>query len=689
MTTFIFSIITAIVAIVIAFVVFLKRYNRLSHIAFFVSMLSTAFVIFGDSMCMLNPESIVFWKRLIFIAEALMATSWLLFAMSFARADYWHVVSRFSKLLLMLSPLFVYFFIAIPIENFFHSPDSGFSNEKILFLGNTGYVFNLLLLLYSVVSIINLETTLRNSSGVNKWQIKYTVMGAGGIISINIFYYSYALLYRSINMDLLPVRDGIVLVSIMVIGFSILRHKAMDVEVAISRNILFRSLSIFIAGFYLLGLGLIGEGMRYFGPRAGTNITIFLGFIGAIVAMTIILSEQLRRKAIVFINKNFYSYKYDYREQWLSFTQRISLKNDFDELLGSIAEGFKEAIGSTGAAIWLKGRDKKEYVCVKVLKTNTVKAAPGSNLIDFLQNKKWILNIYDNNCKGVVSDNKTFIEKTGASLIVPLLHIDRLIGFIILRESLAENEYNYEDFDLLKTLAKQATLAIMNTQLADELIEAKEMEAMGRLSSFIIHDLKNSATMLSLIAQNAKEHIDNPDFQRDAIRAVSNTSEKIKGIIDKLKNLPIKAETDIKYSDLGECVKSAIAQVGLNGKANVSYKEIETVSTKFDNEELSKVIINLIINAFDATGMKGEIKISTGTENGTAFIRVSDNGCGMSTDFIERNLFRPFQTTKKKGLGIGLYQCKTIIDAHSGRMLVESQEGRGTEFIIYLPIISH
>jgi hypothetical protein len=685
MTTFIISDFTAIVTILIAFIVFLKRYNRLTNIAFFISMFSTASVIFGDSMCLLNPGSIVLWKKFVFIAEAFMVTSWLLFAMSFARADYWRAVDKISKLLLLVSPVFIYLLTAVPIEDFFYSPE--IDVEEILFLGHTGYIFNLLLLLYSVVAFINLEVTLRSSSGTKKWQIKYTLMGTGSIIAMNIFYYSYALLYRSINMNLLPVRDGVILVSNIFIGFSILKHKAMDVEVAISRKILYRSLSIFIIGFYLLGLGIVGEGMRYFGPQVGKNITAFIGFVGAILVIAILLSEQFRRKAAVLINKNFYSSKYDYREQWLSFTQRVSLKNDFDELLVSIAEGFKEAIGSRGAAIWLKGEDKREYVCVKVLETNTVKVAPGSNLIDFLQNKKWILNIYDNNCKSVVSDNKTFIEKTGASLIVPLLHIDRLIGFVILRESLAENEYNYEDFDLLKTLAKQATLAIVNTQLADELIEAKEMEAMGRLSSFIIHDLKNSASMLSMIAQNAEEHIDNPDFQRDAMRAVSNTSEKIKGIIDKLKNLPIKAEPDLKYSDLGECVKSAIAQVGLNGKANVSYKEIETVSTKFDNEELSKVIINLILNAFDATGMKGEIKISTGTENGAAFIRVSDNGCGMSNDFIERNLFRPFQTTKKKGLGIGLYQSKAIIDAHSGKMSVESQEGRGTDFVIYLPII--
>jgi hypothetical protein len=684
MIIFIFSIITAITAILLGFVVFLKRYKRISHVAFFIGMLSTATVITGDSMCMLNPDSILFWKQWVFIAEALMAVSWLLFAMSFARTDYWHVIGKFSKLLLILSPCFIYFFIKIPVEDFFYSPE--FRNERILFLGNTGYVFNLLLLLYSVVSIINLEATLRSSSGIRKWQIKYALLGAGGIIAFNIFYYSYALLYRSINMTLLPVRDGIILASNVVIGFSILKHHAMDVEIAVSRKILFRSLSLFILGFYLLGLGLLGEGMRYFGPRVGTNITIFLGFVGAIAVLTIMLSEQLRRKAMVFINKNFYSYKYDYREQWLNFTQRISLKTDLDELLTSIAEGFQEAIGSKGVSIWLFSKDHKAYTCVKGLEKQSPKILPENKLIEFLRHSQWVISIYDNNCSKVVYENEKFFEKTGAALIVPLLHIDRLIGFIVLRESLAENEYNYEDFDLLKTLAKQASLAIANTQLADELIEAKEMEVMGRLSSFIIHDLKNSVSMLSLIAQNAEEHIDNPDFQRDAMRAVSNTSEKIKGIIDKLKNLPIKTELEFTYSDVGECVRSAIAHVGFNGKANVSYKEVDTAITRFDKKELSKVIINLIMNALDATGMKGEVKISTGTENGAAFIRVSDNGCGMSDDFIKRNLFRPFQTTKEKGLGIGLYHSKAIIDAHSGKISVESRKGKGTDFIIYLPI---
>jgi signal transduction histidine kinase len=582
-------------------------------------------VIVGDSMSIFYPELMIGWKKAVFISEAVMVSAWLLFTLSYASTVNWHTINKFSRLLLCLSPLFIIFLITIPMEDFFYSPE--FESEKTLFLSNAGYIFNLLLLFYSIVSIINLEATLKGSSGTYRWQIKYTILGVGGILAMNIFYYSHALLYRSINMYLLPVRAGIILISILLIGFSLLRHQDMDIKLAVSRKVLYRSLSLIIVGIYLLGLGLIGEGMRYFGPGVGENIAIFLGFVGAILVLTVILSEQLRRKAIVLINKNFYSQKYDYREQWLQFTQRISLKHSFEELISSI--------------------------------------------------------------KDIVTLSEEFIKKTGASLIVPLLNIDDLIGFIILGAGLADDEYDYEDYDMLKTLAKQTTAAIINARLSEELIEAKEMEAMGRLSSFILHDLKNATSMLSLIVQNAEEHIDNPDFQKDAIKAVSNTSEKIKGLIGKLKYLPKKTDLDIEYSDLGSHIEMAIQQLNMNGSERLSYKELEPVKTEFDREEITKVIINLIINALEATNNQGDIEVVVGTEENMGFVKVSDNGCGMSSEFVEKSLFKPFQTTKKKGLGIGLYQCKAIVEAHSGKLKVVSQEGKGTDFFLYLPLTRH
>ena len=95
---------------------------------------------------------------------------------------------------------------------------------------------------------------------------------------------------------------------------------------------------------------------------------------------------------------------------------------------------------------------------------------------------------------------------------------------------------------------------------------------------------------------------------------------------------------------------------------------------------------NLIINANDAVGENGEISIETGHNEKWVQVIVRDNGCGMSKEFIEKDLFRPFRTTKKKGMGIGLFHCKTIVEAHGGRIEVESQEGKGTMFEILLPL---
>ncbi len=684
MIILIISIITVTFAILTALAAVFKRYQRFANIVFSISLLSTASVIFGDSMSIFEPEFMFEWKRVVFISEAVMAIAWLSFSISFARTDYWQAISRVSKFFISLSPLIVVLFLVVPMKDFFYSPE--FESEKILFLTNAGYIFNLVLLFYSILSIINLEATLRSSSGTNRWEIKYMILGAGGILSINIFYYSHALLYRSINMYLAPVRTGIVLISILLIGFSLLRHKAMDIEFTVSRKVFYRSLSLIIVGIYLLGLGLIGEGMRYLSPELGENIKIFLGFVGAILVLTFFLSEQLRRKVIVLINKHFYSQKYDYRKQWLQFTQLTSLEHSFEDLIISIAEGFKDAMGVRGVAVWLREKGDGDFFCARALDTVMIETKPDIKLVEYLKDRKWILDIRNYNCIEIVTISKEFINKTRASLIVPLLNVDNLIGFIILEEGLAEVYYNYEDYDLLKTLARQTTVAILNARLLDELTEAKEMEAMGRLSSFIIHDLKNATSMLSLIVQNAEEHIDNPAFQRDAIKAISNTSEKIKGIIGKLKNLPTKPSLDLKYSDLGYHVKKAIHQLNLNGNGVLSFKEAAPAKTRFDAEEISKVIINLIINALDATNNQGKIEVVVGKESNMVFVKVSDNGCGMSDEFIQKRLFKPFQTTKKKGLGIGLFQCKAIVEAHAGKLKVLSQEGRGTDFFLYLPL---
>jgi signal transduction histidine kinase len=107
---------------------------------------------------------------------------------------------------------------------------------------------------------------------------------------------------------------------------------------------------------------------------------------------------------------------------------------------------------------------------------------------------------------------------------------------------------------------------------------------------------------------------------------------------------------------------------------------------KVDPAQIQTVITNLVLNANEALGAAGQIKVGTNQRNGWVVLRVADNGCGMSPDFIQHSLFRPFQTTKKKGIGIGMFQCKMIVEAHGGRIEVDSEPGKGTEFRVLLPV---
>jgi signal transduction histidine kinase len=108
--------------------------------------------------------------------------------------------------------------------------------------------------------------------------------------------------------------------------------------------------------------------------------------------------------------------------------------------------------------------------------------------------------------------------------------------------------------------------------------------------------------------------------------------------------------------------------------------------TLIDQEQIHKVLTNLVMNANEAVNGNGVIQVMTFHEGNTVSFAVTDNGCGMSAEFIEKSLFRPFQTTKKKGLGIGLFHSKLIIEAHRGKIEVNSTPGKGTEFRIVLPV---
>jgi len=205
------------------------------------------------------------------------------------------------------------------------------------------------------------------------------------------------------------------------------------------------------------------------------------------------------------------------------------------------------------------------------------------------------------------------------------------------------------------------------------------------MSAFFVHDLKNAANTLSLLLQNLPEHFNDPEFREDAIKSCSRTVDHINLLISKLGSLRGGLSVAPVPTDLSALVETNLADWPPRSPVALVRDLTPALLTPLDAESFSKVISNLVINAREATPPGGSVRVATFTQGNRAILRVADTGCGMSAEFIQRSLFRPFQTTKKQGIGIGMFQSRMITEAHRGRIHVSSQPGKGTTFEVSLP----
>ncbi|MGH7822014.1 MAG: ATP-binding protein, partial [Candidatus Binatia bacterium] len=259
------------------------------------------------------------------------------------------------------------------------------------------------------------------------------------------------------------------------------------------------------------------------------------------------------------------------------------------------------------------------------------------------------------------------------------------LGVMTLGERVTRDRFSVEDLDLLKTISDQAAASLRNARLSQQLVRAKEMENFQMLSAFFVHDLKNLASMLSLTVQNLPRNYDNPRFRDDALRVMSESVAKINAMCAQLSMVTRQLAIEPVPADLRDLVSRTLESLNGSLGVPVTCELGATPKVAVDPEQMGRVIVNLVLNARDATRAGGEIRIATGETADGAALTVADTGCGMSEEFVQQSLFRPFRTTKSEGMGIGLFQSKRIVEAHHGRIEVESREGQGSVFRVILP----
>ncbi|WP_155645957.1 XrtA/PEP-CTERM system histidine kinase PrsK, partial [Erythrobacter donghaensis] len=268
--------------------------------------------------------------------------------------------------------------------------------------------------------------------------------------------------------------------------------------------------------------------------------------------------------------------------------------------------------------------------------------------------------------------------------IVPLVHFDRLAGLVVLSRPLVERRLDWEDLDLLRLVGRQLASYLAEARSQEALREADQFDEFNRRMAFVMHDIKNLVSQLSLVARNAERHADNPEFRKDMIATLQNSVGKMNTLIRRLTGYARSAGEGVRAIDAERVVRAVIAakQAGHPVIASAAQR----LMLMADPAQLEQVLGHLIQNAIDASPRDTPVYVSMARDGLNGVIEIVDHGAGMSAEFVRSKLFKPFISSKTDGFGIGAYEARLLVEAMHGRIEVESREGEGSRFSIHLPL---
>ncbi len=641
-------------------------------------------------------EDFLLRQHIHLISASLLPGIWLLFSVTFARANYMEEISRWKWIIIsiFILPLSIVIFF----WNSFYSgePVVAQTSGLLIAIGKSGYIWHLIWILSAILILMNFEKTFRHATGHMRWQTKFMFLGLVAIIGIHLFTYSYVLLYKSSTTGLYLINNGALLVSAILISRSLLRGKPLNASILLSHQFLYNSFTVLIAGIYFISVGALSWLSIHFDWISNAHLVIFFVFVAVVGIMSLLLSDRLRVKRKRFISRHFKRPQYDYRKIWGDFTNRTASVTQTKDLCSIVVNMVSETMEILSVSIWMLG-EKQEILSLggstvftdaRTDKMN-ISVHNIADLIRTMENQNILLDLKENTEDWVKDLNRIYDAETRESSIrycVPLNAAGQLIGIMTLSEKIFYEPLSFEETELVRTIADQAAAILQNLRLSEHLRKVKELEAFQAMSAFFMHDLKNLASKLSLVTQNLPVHMDDPEFRSDAMKTISQSVLKINSLSSRLSLLSQRLELSLKLTDLNKLISSAIYDMKGYSSATVLQNLSDVPLIYIDPEQMCKVIENLLMNASDAMEKEGRIVVETARIENWTQISVFDNGCGMSEEFIAKDLFRPIRTTEKQGMGIGLYHSKTIVEAHGGRIEVESKENEGTVFKIFLPM---
>jgi putative PEP-CTERM system histidine kinase len=544
-------------------------------------------------------------------------------------------------------------------------------------------------LLFAIGGIIylhNLYNGLTSDSGTG---FRLILFGLGTLWAYDLNLYTVGLLGYKVAEPLSFGRP--VLALLLVPLFLVAARRQEHWKIALSRKATFQSLSLVGIGLYFVSMSIVARSESIVAGAAGPTLAVGAVLILSMLGAVLLFSTRARAWIKVVVVKNLFRHRYDYRAEWLRFSATIS---DASGSALSLEERVVKAVADvteSPAGLLLLTSDQRQFDVAAAWAWGH-RAPPPNGAIVFPETEHALLAqglivTLDPDAArgGTVGDQANSIATIAdAWVAVPLIWLSTMIGVVILAKPRLQRALDWEDFDLLKVIGQQAAVHISDAHKQLELEEARRFEEFNRRFAYIIHDIKNVVSQLSLLASNAQQHGSNPKFQAEMSRSLTSAVQKMNVLLSRLSPERVLQSAPPERIDVDRLIDSIVSS--RVDRRSLSVGTRSGAQARGDLEKLKLALEHLVQNAIEASPTDQPVVVAA-TANAThCHITVSDSGVGMSADFIRKGLFKPFVSTKGGGFGIGAAEAKALVTGMGGSLRVASTEGHGSIFTIELPL---
>ena len=684
--------------VVVAIYLVTKVYRQPKALLMVVGLLPTALFLTGSYFFIESAHS-PFSAKLIALGIFLVPLSALPISHKFARSDtstlrfYWRIYYVVQSIILI-------YVVQAMLDGALIEWVTGILDQPVILFYRSSKIWFLNVLAACILSLLCFDSTVRGANSQQKESLKFIFVAFLGISTYFAFVSYSILVSSSLSQTTLLAGGAVTALSLVFLIYSFLKYPIWEVKIQVSRNFVFGSLSAAATLGYLIVAGSVLDYLSLFDP-VGRKFLLPVAIFAVVAGLLVIyLSPTIRRTLGSFITKNFFRNKYDYRDLWNKFSDESSGSLNIQAVLPRVTEFISDAMFVRRVAVWLRTSNSDtsyalahyhspttaaptEYVTLRRLRSLTptesesiftVTPPPPAATNPIIENEGQLTRL------GI--ERYVFVEKDDQ--VLAILGVGGFHG----RESRSA-----EDDRFMRSVGNQLAALIARHKLSEELLLSREWESFNRFASFIIHDLKNLATLQGMTLENAKHLSHNPEFLKDAFATFAQSTDKMIGLIASLSIQRGQFSLKQQPVNILEVIHHTFEDLKIDQRTGVK------ITTKFppqdtppiisgDPELLQKVFTNILLNAIQSLPKgQGAVDISVGAADaGKIIAAIRDTGCGMPPEQLQ-NVFRPFQTTKERGMGIGLCHTRSIVEVHGGQIRIDSQVNSGTTVELEFPRI--